>query len=547
MAWWHCNKPTSLTNTSTSHTLFITIAFAFFISQSFEARILQPHQSLPFIWPLPAKFSFGNETLSVDPTLSLTGNGAASQIVQAAFDRYKGIVFKNSNSYGFLRTVNVAYDVTKLNVIVRSKSEELQLGVDESYNLFVAKVSGSGGITIEAKTVFGALRGLETFSQLCSFDYSTKTVQIYKAPVSIRDKPRFPYRGLLLDTSRHYLPIDVIKQIIESMSYAKFNVLHWHIVDTQSFPLEVPTYPKLWKGSYSKWERYTIEDAYDIVNFSKMRGINVMAEVDVPGHAESWGAGYPDIWPSPSCKSPLDVSKKFTFDVLSGIMTDIRKIFPFELFHLGGDEVNTDCWINTTHVNKWLLDHNMTANDAYQYFVLKAQNMALLKNWSPVNWEETFNTFPTKLHPRTVVHNWLGPGVCPKVVAKGLRCIFSNQGVWYLDHIDVPWDVVYNAEPLEGIHEASEQKLVLGGEVCMWAELADTSDVQQTIWPRAAAAAERLWSPTRYTSGGNSNSTALRRLQYFRCLLNRRGVPAAPVTNFYARTAPIGPGSCFDQ
>lgn len=86
-------------------------------------------------------------------------------------------------------------------------------------------------------------------------------------------------------------------------------------------------------------------------------------------------------------------------------------------------------------------------------------------------------------------YNRLGPGVCPKVVAKGLRCIFSNQGVWYLDHVDVPWDVVYNAEPLEGIHEASEQKLVLGGEVCMWAERADTSDVQQTIWPRAAAAA----------------------------------------------------------
>lgn len=83
----------------------------------------------------------------------------------------------------------------------------------------------------------------------------------------------------------------------------------------------------------------------------------------------------------------------------------------------------------------------------------------------------------------------MGPGVCPKVVAKGFRCIFSNQGVWYLDHLDVPWDKVYTAEPLEGIHDASEQKLVLGGEVCMWAETADTSDVQQTIWPRAAAAA----------------------------------------------------------
>ncbi|KAG4998744.1 hypothetical protein AAZX31_10G275900 [Glycine max] len=535
-------------SSSVLQTLFLFCS-AFFVSQALGARIPQPHKPLPFIWPLPAKFSFGNDSLSVDPALSLSGNGAASAIVRDAFHRYKGILFKHGDRFSFLRTPRPVYDVTRLSINVHSHSEELQLGVDESYNLFVSRaqaLSGAGQVTIEANTVFGALRGLETFSQLCSFDYTTKTVQIYKAPWSILDKPRFPYRGLMLDTSRHYLPVDVIKQIIESMSYAKLNVLHWHIIDEQSFPLEVPTYPNLWKGSYTKWERYTVEDAYEIVNFSKMRGINVMAEVDVPGHAASWGIGYPDLWPSPSCKEPLDVSKKFTFDVLSGILTDMRKIFPFELFHLGGDEVNTDCWTNTSTVNKWLRNHNMTAKDAYQYFVLKAQNIALTKNWSPVNWEETFNTFPTKLHPRTVVHNWLGPGVCPKAVAKGFRCIFSNQGVWYLDHLDVPWDDVYTAEPLEGIRKASEQKLVLGGEVCMWGETADTSDVQQTIWPRAAAAAERLWS-RRDSTSGNVNIIALPRLHYFRCLLNRRGIPAAPVKNFIARTAPVGPGSCFEQ
>ncbi|KAI8563772.1 hypothetical protein RHMOL_Rhmol03G0134700 [Rhododendron molle] len=116
-----------------------------------------------------------------------------------------------------------------------------------------------------ANSVYGALRGLETFSQLCTYDYETKSIHIYKAPWYVRDRPRFAFRGLLLDTSRHYYPVDVIKQIIESMSYAKLNVLHWHIIDEESFPLEVPTYPKLWKGAYSKWERYTIEDADEIV------------------------------------------------------------------------------------------------------------------------------------------------------------------------------------------------------------------------------------------------------------------------------------------
>ncbi|XP_015942301.1 beta-hexosaminidase 1 [Arachis duranensis] len=530
--------------------LFFT-ALTLCVSEAVAAGTLNPtprsSPSLPFIWPLPAAFTFGNHTLSVDPALSLAGNAASSAILRAAFDRYRGIVFKHSDRYGFLRTLRTTYDVSKLQINVQSHTDQLQLGVDESYSLFVSNAElHSGVVTIEANTVFGALRGLETFSQLCSFDYTTKTVQINKAPWSIRDKPRFAYRGLMLDTSRHYLPIDVIKQIIESMSYAKLNVLHWHIIDEQSFPLEVPSYPNLWKGSYTKWERYTVEDAYEIVNFSRMRGINVMAEVDVPGHAASWGVGYPSLWPSPSCKEPLDVSKNFTFDVLSGILSDMRKIFPFELFHLGGDEVNTDCWSNTSQVTHWLSQNRLTPKAAYEYFVLKAQEIALSKRWSPVNWEETFNSFPAKLHPQTVVHNWLGPGVCPKAVAKGFRCIFSNQGVWYLDHLDVPWEDVYTAEPLEGIRKVSEQKLVLGGEVCMWGETVDTSDVQQTIWPRAAAAAERLWSPRDHTTR-NINVTTLPRLQYFRCLLNRRGVAAAPVTNFYGRTAPTGPGSCFDQ
>uniref|UniRef100_A0A1J3GJX6 Beta-hexosaminidase n=1 Tax=Noccaea caerulescens TaxID=107243 RepID=A0A1J3GJX6_NOCCA len=537
------------------HTLLIFLSLSI-INSSLSSSV--DRDSLPYLWPLPAEFTTGEETLSVDPAVSLivAGDGGGSAIVRAAFERYMGMIFKHA--YGrassllarirFLRVVE--YDITSLKIIVHSDSEELQLGVDESYTLMVSKMNEQsivGAATIESNTVYGALRGLETFSQLCAFDYSTKSVQIYKAPWFIQDKPRFAYRGLLIDTSRHYLPIDVIKQIIESMSYAKLNVLHWHIVDEQSFPLETPTYPNLWKGAYSRWERYTVEDASEIVRFAKMRGINVMAEVDVPGHAESWGTGYPDLWPSLSCREPLDVTKKFTFDVISGILSDMRKIFPFELFHLGGDEVNTGCWKNTTHIKEWLQGRNFTTKDAYKYFVLRAQQIAISKKWTPVNWEETFSSFGKYLDPRTVVQNWLVSDICQKAVAKGFRCIYSNQGYWYLDHLDVQWDKVYNTEPLNGIKDPSHQKLVIGGEVCMWGETADTSVVLQTIWPRAAAAAERMWSSREAVSKGNITLTALPRLHYFRCLLNNRGVPAAPVDNWYARRPPSGPGSCYAQ
>ncbi|KAG5557302.1 hypothetical protein RHGRI_007529 [Rhododendron griersonianum] len=368
----------------------------------------QLKDSLVYLWPLPAEYTFGNGTLSVDPDLSLAvgGNGGNSAIVRDAFERYRAIIFKHGPS----NFRPMKSHISKVRVVVHSDNEELQLGTDESYSLIVAESDDRSIIaeaTIEANSVYGALRGLETFSQLCTYDYETKSIHIYKAPWYVRDRPRFAFRGLLLDTSRHYYPVDVIKQIIESMSYAKLNVLHWHIIDEESFPLEVPTYPKLWKGAYSKWERYTIEDADEIVNLLSMSTccqivklrqekrlrrlrftdcINVMAEVDVPGHAESWGAGYPDLWPSASCREPLDVSKNFTFDLIAGILTDMRKIFPFELFHLGGDEVHTDCWTSTPHVQQWLRDHNMTGKDAYQYFVLRAQQIAISKNWTPVNW-----------------------------------------------------------------------------------------------------------------------------------------------------------------
>ncbi|CAN0837032.1 Beta-hexosaminidase 1 [Linum grandiflorum] len=522
----------------------ISLLFVLFPILSFSSAVgADAGSTLTYLWPLPAEFNSGAQTISVDPDLSLVaaGNGRKSSILKDSFDRYKEIIFNHGSSANRRSSLALerfggrkgkrsdGYDVAGLKIVVHSASEVLELGVDESYTLFIGKSDGQSIIweaNIEANTVYGALRGLETFSQLCIFDYETKSVKIHKAPWFIRDKPRFSYRGLMIDTSRHFLPTNVIKQIIESMSYAKFNVLHWHILDEQSFPLEVPTYPNLWKGSYSQWERYTVEDAYEIVNFPFDAGINVMAEVDVPGHAESWGVGYPDLWPSSSCREPLDVTKNYTFDVISGILSDMRKIFPFGLFHLGGDEVNTDCWRSTPHVKKWLAERNMTTKDAYKYFVLKAQEIAISKGWTPVN--------------------WLGGGVCPQAVAKGFRCIFSNQGFWYLDHLDVPWEEVYTADPVEGINDASKQKLVIGGEVCMWGETADTSDVQQTIWPRAAAAAERLWS-NKDDISGNITLTALPRLHYFRCLLNRRGVAAAPLTNAYARQPPTGPGSCYVQ
>ncbi|GMP21829.1 hypothetical protein CsSME_00000099 [Camellia sinensis var. sinensis] len=136
-----------------------------------------------------------------------------------------------------------------------------------------------------------------------------------------------------------------------------------------------------------------------------------------------------------------------------------------------------------------LQKHALNESEAYQYFVLRAPKIALSHGYEIINWEETFNNFGDKLSRKTVVHNWLGGGVAERVVAAGLRCIVSNQDKWYLDHLDTTWPEFYMNEPLTNITNPKQQELVIGGEVCMWGEYIDGSDIEQTRWPRAAAAA----------------------------------------------------------
>ncbi|KAG7585892.1 Glycoside hydrolase family 20 catalytic domain [Arabidopsis thaliana x Arabidopsis arenosa] len=502
------------------------------------------------IWPLPAQVSHGGRRMYLSGDFKLVTEGSkygdTSGILKEGFDRMLGVVRlshvisgdRNSSGSGGSALLQ------GLHVIISSSTDELEYGADESYKLVVPSPEKPSYAQLEAKSVYGALHGLQTFSQLCHLNLKKKVIEILMTPWSITDQPRFSYRGLLIDTSRHYLPLPVIKNVIDSMTYAKLNVLHWHIVDTQSFPLEIPSYPKLWNGAYSSSQRYTFEDAVEIVNYAQRRGIHVLAEIDVPGHALSWGKGYPALWPSKNCQEPLDVSNDFTFKVIDGILSDFSKIFKFKFVHLGGDEVNTTCWSATPRIAQWLKKHRMSEEEAYQYFVLRAQKIALSHGYEIINWEETFINFGSKLNSKTVVHNWLNTGLVQNVTASGLRCIVSNQENWYLDHIDAPWQGFYANEPLKNITDKKQQSLVLGGEVCMWGEHIDASDIEQTIWPRAAAAAERLWTP--YAKLAKNPNKVTTRLAHFRCLLNRRGVAAAPLVGG-GRVVPLEPGSCLAQ
>jgi hexosaminidase len=441
-------------------------------------------------------------------------------------------------------------------------AEDLQLGVDESYTLAVP-ADASQPITLTAATQFGALAGLETLSQLLAFNASAKAYSIASAPLVIADSPAFPWRGLLVDTARHFLPLATLRATLDSMASAKLNTLHWHITDASSWPLESAAWPALWAGAFSPLERYTREDVEGVVEYARARGVRTVFEVDHPGHASSACKGYPQLcpadcaWDEGANSVPLAPASNDTWAVLADTLAELAALSPDTFLHLGGDEVDTTCWALDRATAAWVAANNLSGvGQIYGVFVQRLNAVALALGRSPLRWEDAWTALGTALDPATVIHVWLSPDTLRNVTSAGYRALYSYQGVyddifdyqrgWYLNGLWQPWTQMYDVDMLLGLHgNESARALVLGGEAAQWGESADGSDVLQTVWPRAAAIAERLWS---YNMELNSSDVGVaERLAGFRCLLLQRGVPASPLNTPLGRSPPTGPGSCFKQ
>jgi hexosaminidase len=499
--------------------------------------------STTMIWPLPQQYSIGTNVRDLSYPFSMTASPDFNDI-DYAIERYNDLLFYRRPS-----APTGANALAGLTINVAQVYVALQNGVDESYTLLISDNPSDGYATLNANTFYGALRGLETFSQLIEFNFTTGTYQIHGLPLKVTDAPRFPHRGLLIDTSRHYENIRTLRMAIDSMSYAKFNVLHWHISDHQSFPLHSEVLPRMAMGAYSSQSQFSLNDVRDLVEYARLRGVRVMMEFDTPGHASSWCIGYPEVCPSQECPTPLDPSNEYTFTFMDTLWKELtggergQGIVYEDFFHLGGDEVNTSCWTQTPRIQKWLTEQNLTADGAYEYFVDRAAKIILSHGRDPVNWEEVWNHFGNQLDKSTIIQIWVDKTVLANLTSQGYRGILSNEDGWYLDWLNTNWTTMYNNEPYDGIVGPDAQKNVIGGEACMWGETVDASDIFNTIWPRAAAVAERLWSPQEV----NDTDAALPRLAWFRCLLNSRGIGAAPVLNPDARMSPPQPGSCLSQ
>ncbi|XP_004608613.2 beta-hexosaminidase subunit beta-like [Sorex araneus] len=493
----------------------------------------------PGLWPLPLSVEISPRLLYLSPQQFSIDHDPSSKIgrscdlLQEAFRRYYLYIFYDNKKLQGPPKFENRTQLQQLLVSVVNDSEcdsYPSISSDESYNL---KIQGPVA-SLSANSVWGVLRGLETFSQLIYQDpYGTITIN----ESSIIDSPRFRHRGILIDTARHYLPVKRILETLDAMAFNKFNVLHWHIVDDQSFPYQSVTFPELSnQGRYSPAHVYTPKDVHIVIEYARLQGIRVIPEFDTPGHTASWGKGHKDLLtpcydeeqPSGTF-GPINPIWNSTYSFLSDFFAEISKVFPDEFIHVGGDEVEFTCWESNPEIQAFMKRSGFDKDfkKLESFYLGKLLNIVSNTKKRTIVWQDVFDN-KDKLQPGTVVQIWKSeeyPIREANVTAAGFPVILSSP--WYLDYISYgqDWRKYYQVEPLNFDGSQKQKQLVIGGEACLWGEFVDGTNLTPRLWPRASAVGERLWSHQKV----RDLQDAYERLTIHRCRMVRRGIAAQPL------------------
>lgn len=369
----------------------------------------------------------------------------------------------------------------------------LKLGEDESYSLSVNRER----IYLKSETDIGALRGLETLLQLLTAD---KKGYFFPA-LTIEDAPRFPWRGLLIDVSRHFMPLEVLKRNIDGLAAVKMNVFHWHLTDDQGFRIECKTFPRLHEMG-SDGDYYTQSQVKELIAYADERGIRVVPEFDMPAHTTCWLVGYPELGSAPGTytierhwgiKDPtMNPAREPTYQFLDKFLQEMAALFPDDFIHIGGDENNGVHWNANPEIQAFMQKNSIPDNHALQqYFNRRIADILTKYNKKMVGWDEI-------LHPglpkNIVIQSWRGQESLIESAQQGYQGLLSNG--YYIDLIQ-PAEYHYLNDPIpkDSPLTAKQRKNILGGEATSWGELVTYETIDSRIWPRTAAIAERLWSP----------------------------------------------------
>ena len=587
------------------------------------------------LMPLPSELELKNGVFKLPEDFGFEFKNETSRKVQAGVKRFysnlekkTGIIFSNKGP-------------VKLLINCLSTTEKYpDLGDDESYEIEVEK----NRIMLSAKTETGILYGFETLLQLVNQENGSWIIPT----LEMVDSPRYPWRGLMIDVGRHFIPKDVILRNIDAMVAAKMNVLHWHLTEYQGFRVESKVFPKLHEEG-SNGEFYTQTEIIEILNYAKDRGVRVVPEFDIPGHSTSWFLGYPELASAPGpykldsifgvLEPVMDPTKDFVYKFLDKFLGEMTTLFPDEYLHIGGDEVSPKHWNENKNIQKFMGENEIKdPHELQAYFnsrihkILKNKNKKMM-GWDEIAhpdlpkddlviqtwrnqkslWESARNGYKSVLsagyyldykYPAET-HYKIDPAVIEGAVNididstnwKSWKCEIKFeetliQGNLYLfgegkdlrgivDFMDSPigfenielendksfafnvessfGKVNYNLttqedsitgktmialfklnlkgirsggsdmkqgeplpkfEKLEPLNEVESENLI-GGEACIWTELVDKNSLESRIWPRAAAIAEKLWSPKVLT---NNSNDMYRRLKVFNSDQENRGL-----------------------
>jgi len=568
--------------------------------------------------PKPAQITWGSEgAFSVG---SLTLSSVDSQIVQDGFNRaYKaitdlkwipaateapirsfepfptatGAAKKKHKKRQYNTPSNSTGSLSSVKVQVKNTHAALQHGVDESYTLDITK--GSSSIDITAETVYGALHAFTTLQQIVIND--GKGNLIVEAPVSIKDAPLYPLRGIMIDSGRNYLSKKKIMEQIDGMALSKLNTLHWHMIDAQSWAVELDTYPEMTEDAYSPNEVYSKAVLKEIIEYAGARGVRIIPEIDMPGHASSgwkqidesilacintWWSN--DNWPLHTAVEPnpgqLDILNNKTYEVTGKVYKELAELFPDNWFHIGGDELHMNCY-NFSSLAREFFASGKSMGDLYQVWVDRAlPNFSKQANKTFIMWDDVLlspDAAATGVVPKNVVLQAWNNGLTNiyNATAKGYRVIVSSSDFLYLDcgfggwvgndqrynvqaNPDAAsgtpnfnyggnggswcapyktWQRIYDYDFTQGLSD-EQKKLVMGSIAPLWAEQVDDVVISPKMWPRAAALAELTWSGNRDENGNKRTTEMTQRILNFREYLVANGVMAAPLMPKYCLQHP---------
>jgi hexosaminidase len=472
--------------------LFLT---ALFLSVAVgQAQTSQTQETRLHVMPLPKSVQLGEGLLDLSQHFHAGFSATPDARMDAALDRF---LFRLDRRCGNIRRMQHDAGGGAANLLtlqVAGPGEAVQgVDEDESYKLAVTPQSA----TLTAATDVGAMRGLQTFLQLVQMEDGACHVPA----VAIDDAPRFQWRGLLLDVVRHFEPVDEVERTLDGMAIAKLNVFHWHLSDDEGFRAESKKFPKLTEDA-SGGLFYTQEQMREVVAYARARGIRVVPEFDMPGHSTSEALAYPEIGSGEDIKglhrgyedprAELDPSNEKTYKFIDTFIGEMADIFPDAYYHVGGDETEGKAWLANPRIKAFMDKKGFkTTAELQTYFNQRLLPIVQKHHKKMIGWDEILTP---GLPKDVMIQSWRGLESLSAAAVQGYTGILSTP--YYLDHQKTSEQMFLDdVIPADTKLTAEQQKLILGGELCMWHEQIVTETNDSRIWPRSLAVAERFWSP----------------------------------------------------